>query len=110
MTETQRILLNNIKKYRSMLNYSQYNLAELCGVSTSYISEIETGKKFPSARTLEKIVKALEVRPYKLFLDKSDIDNFNKESFLNNFKEKVQDHIVSEVEILYSQFTDKEGS
>ena len=101
MTEIQRILLINIKKYRSRLKYSQFDLAGLCGVSTSYISEIETGKKFPSARTLEKIVKALEVRPYKLFIDASDFDNFNKGSFLNNFK----DQIVSDVEILYSKFT-----
>jgi len=106
MTEIQRILLINIKKYRSVLNYSQFNLAELCGVSTSYISEIETGKKFPSARTLDKIVKALEVRPYKLFIDASDIDHFNKESFLNNFK----DQIVSDVETLYSKFTATEDT
>lgn len=104
MTEIQKILLSNIKKYRSLLNYSQFDLAELCDVSTSYISEIETGKKFPSAKTLGKIVKALEVRPYKLFLDTSDIDNFNKENFLSNFK----DHVVSEVETLYSKFTDND--
>jgi len=104
MTEIQRILLTNIKKYRSGLKYSQFDLAELCEVSTSYISEIETGKKFPSAKTLQKIVKALEVRPYKLFLDKNDIDNFNKENFLSNFK----DHIVSNVETLYSKFTEKD--
>ncbi|RLD34429.1 MAG: hypothetical protein DRI73_03930 [Bacteroidetes bacterium] len=104
MTEIQRILLINIKKYRSGLKYSQFDLAGLCDVSTSYISEIETGKKFPSAKTLEKIVKALEVRPYKLFLDTKDIDNFNKENFLSNFK----DHIVSDVETLYSKFTDQD--
>lgn len=108
MTEIQRILLLNIKKYRSLLKYSQFTLAELCGVSASYISEIETGKKYPSVKMLECLVKALEVKPYQLFLDENDIDNFNKESFLSNFKEKVQDHIVSEVEAIYSQFTEQE--
>jgi len=108
MTEIQRLLLTNIKKYRSLLKYSQFNLAELCEVSSSYISEIETGKKFPSARMLERLVKALEVKPYQLFLDENDIDNFNKESFLSNFKERIHDQFVSDVESIYSQFTKKE--
>ncbi len=106
MNDIQRILRINIKKYRSGLNYSQFDLSDLCDVSTSYISEIETGKKFPSAKTLQKIVEALEVRPYKLFLDTNDIDNFNKENFLSNFK----DHIVSDVETLYSKFTNKDDN
>ncbi|MCK5153682.1 MAG: helix-turn-helix transcriptional regulator [Spirochaetales bacterium] len=110
MTEIQRILLSNIKKYRSLLKYSQFDLAELCGVSASYISEIETGKKYPSAKMLERLVQALEVKPYQLFLDENDIDNFNKEGFLSSFKEKIQDLFVSDVEILYSQFTDKDDN
>ena len=108
MTEIQRILLTNIKKYRSRLNYSQMKLAELCGVSTSFIGEIEIGRKYPSAKTLEKIVKALEVQPYKLFMDIDDVDEFNKEGLLSTFKESLHDHIVSDLESVYSQFTKKE--
>ncbi len=110
MTEIQRILLTNIKKYRSKLNYSQMKLAELCGVSTSFIGEIEIGRKYPSARTLERIVKALEVKPYKLFMDVDDIDVFNRDGLLGSFKEKIQDHMVSELEIIYSQFTEREDT
>ena len=55
MTEIQRILLTNIKKYRSRRKYTQMKLAELCDVSPSYIGEIEIGRKYPSAKTLEKI-------------------------------------------------------
>ncbi len=110
MTEIQRILLTNIKKYRSRHKYSQMKLAELCGVSTSYIGEIEIGRKYPSARTLEKIVKALDVKPYKLFLDENDIDYFDKEGLVSNLTEKLKDQIVNDIESVYSQFTDeKEG-
>lgn len=110
MTEIQRILLLNIKKYRSILKYSQFTLAELCEVSASYISEIETGKKYPSVKMLERLVKALEVKPYQLFLDENDIDNFNKEGFLSSFKERIHDQFVSDVESIYSQFTKKEDN
>ncbi|MCK5673498.1 MAG: helix-turn-helix transcriptional regulator [Spirochaetales bacterium] len=108
MTEIQRTLLLNIKKYRSALNYSQYNLAELCGVSTSYISEIETGKKFPSAKTLQSIVKALEVKPYKLFLDVNDIDDFDKEGLLSSLEVKITHQIAKEFHSHYKGNKDKD--
>ena len=107
MTEIQRILLTNIKKYRSHLKYSQMKLAELCGVSTSYIGEIEIGRKYPSAGTLEKIVKALDVKPYKLFLDENDIDDFDKEGLLSDLKEKITHQIASEIDSHYK--SDKSG-
>jgi len=42
-------------------------LAEYCGISTVYISEIETGKKFPSVGVIEKIAVILKIEPYLLF-------------------------------------------
>ena len=101
MTKIQQILLTNIKKYRSRLKYSQMKLAELCGVSTSYIGEIEIGRKYPSAKTLEKIVKALEVKPYKLFLDENDIDDFDQDGLLDDLKEKLTHQVASEIDSHY---------
>lgn len=110
MTEIQRILLTNIKKYRSRHKYSQMKLAELCGVSTSYIGEIEIGRKYPSARTLEKIVKALNVKPYKLFMDENDLVDFDKEDLLSDLKEKITHQIASEIDSIYTHYKgDKEG-
>jgi len=42
-------------------------LAEYCGISTGYIAEIETGKKFPSIGVIEKIAGILKIEPYVLF-------------------------------------------
>ena len=47
MTIIQKALLRNMKEGRKVLGYSQMKLAELCGVSTSFIGEIEIGRKFP---------------------------------------------------------------
>ena len=47
-----------IQKYRINSGYSQERLAEAVDLSTSYISEIENGKKRPSMKTLEKIAAA----------------------------------------------------
>ena len=48
-------------------------LAESCGTSTSYIGEIEIGKKFPSIEMIQKFADALKIAPYKLFMDEDDI-------------------------------------
>ena len=69
MTRIQEILRANVKRVRKELGYSQMKLAELCGVSTSFLGEIELGRKFPSAATLQKIADALGLRPFQLFLE-----------------------------------------
>ena len=73
MTTIQELLLNNIKDARKRLEISQMKLAEMCGVSTSYIGEIEIGRKFPSDATLQKIADALGLRPYQLLLGDQDL-------------------------------------
>ena len=57
-----------IQKYRIKGGYSQERLAEAVDLSTSYVSEIETGKKRPSMKTLEKIAAVLGV-PLVALLD-----------------------------------------
>lgn len=65
--------IKNLKTYRSKLKISQMKLAELCETSTSYIGEIEIGKKFPSIEMIQKIASAVQVAPYQLFMTESDI-------------------------------------
>lgn len=48
-------------------------LAEKCGTSASYIGEIEIGKKFPSVEMVQKFAEALNIKPYKLFMEENDI-------------------------------------
>lgn len=45
---------------------SQEELAAQVGVHKNYISQIETGRKVPSLKTLSKIAKQLEVPPNSL--------------------------------------------
>ncbi len=48
---------------------TQEQFSERCGLSAGYIGEIEQGKKFPSAVALDRIVDALGVQPFQLFLE-----------------------------------------
>lgn len=89
MIEIQETLRTNLKKYRGRLGYSQMKLAELCGVSTSYIGELEIGRKFPSAKTFQKLADSLQVKPYMLLLESSDIEAQNREQALYSFTEEL---------------------
>ena len=63
-----------IQKYRIKSGYTQENLAEAVDLSTSYVSEIETGKKRPSMKTLEKIAAVLGVPLVALMDDGPDAE------------------------------------
>jgi transcriptional regulator with XRE-family HTH domain len=46
-------------------------LAEMCDTATNYIGEIEIGRRFPSVNLIEKLGQALEVEPYRFFIEDS---------------------------------------
>jgi transcriptional regulator with XRE-family HTH domain len=100
VTEIQEILKKNIKEYRSRLGYTQAKLAELCGVATSYIGEIEIARKFPSAKMLQKLSAALKVKPYKLFLGENDIEDYDVSDILNYISKNLKGQIDQSVEEL----------
>ncbi len=57
-----------VLKYRIKTKISQETLAEKADIHPNYVGRIERGECAPTVETLLKIAKALDVRPYKLFL------------------------------------------
>ena len=62
-------LRKNIKKYRLEKGLTQEKLSELTGISTDYLSEIERGKRTPSIKRFVLITEALDIEPYKFWID-----------------------------------------
>jgi len=56
-----------IQEIRKSKKLTQEKLAEAIGLDTPNLSNIERGKRFVSAETLEKIIKALDVTEKDLF-------------------------------------------
>ena len=81
MTEFSKFLIFNIKKHRKRMGLSQYALAELLDITTDAVAKIESGKRFPSERTLNKLSKIFEVKPYQLFID--EVEPFEKERYID---------------------------
>jgi len=64
----QADFINNLKFYRKQNGISQEKLAELCDVSTSTISCVESFHQNPSFDLILKIAEALSIHPADLFL------------------------------------------
>lgn len=96
MTKIQKYLASNIKTYRNLLSLTQEQLAEKVGTSTNYIGTIETCKKFPSPKMIEKIASALNIDSSQLFQNPNLYQNNTnidlgklKKSILKNLKTAV---------------------
>jgi len=75
---------NAIKDLRQQKGLKQTDFAEQCGLSQSYLSSIEKGRKEPTLSILKQIANALSIpMPVLVFfsLDLEDIDENKKEAF-----------------------------
>ncbi|MFP3959225.1 MAG: helix-turn-helix domain-containing protein [Spirochaetaceae bacterium] len=72
MTRVQQLIARNLRSARKACGITQVDLAERCGISASFVSEVEAARKYPSAEVLERLADALEIRPYQLLFDEGD--------------------------------------
>lgn len=89
--ELKECLSINLKKYRKVKNWSQFELAENSGISEQTINSIEGLRLWPSDKTLSKISNSLGIEVYKLFipqnikLQKDDISEL-KQGFVKSIE------------------------
>jgi transcriptional regulator with XRE-family HTH domain len=72
MTDVQTLLAQNLKKYREISGRSQAALAEKANCSTPFIGKKKKKKRFPSSQYIDRIAKALDVKPAALFAEELD--------------------------------------
>ena len=95
--DCRAILSRNIKRYRSRLGLSQLHLALELGISTTFLSDIETGKKWVSAQTLTLLAKALKIDIYELFKPEQDIRS-DVSAAVAKYLDDVDDAIIKSIE------------
>ena len=67
MNVYQKEFIDNLKEYRTERKISQAQLAELCGVSTGTIGNVECGLAKPSFDLIISIAENLSIHPALLF-------------------------------------------
>jgi transcriptional regulator with XRE-family HTH domain len=73
-----------IKDIRQKFGIKQFELASMCELSQTYLSQIESNLKDPNMSTLKNIAEALKIPLPILFylsLDENDISDKKREAF-----------------------------
>jgi transcriptional regulator with XRE-family HTH domain len=99
--QIEAIVARNIKKYRERLGITQEVLAERCGLTPQFIAALEVRIKTPSLESLDRIIPALQIRPYQLFLtdSKDDLPMFNVDDF--------SDQVILAIKDIASKYPNK---
>ena len=89
-------LSQNLKKYRKLKGWYQFELAEKADISVQTINSIEGLRLWPSDKTLAKIANVLDIELYKLFVPQklimqSDSIAELKHAIINTVEKLVHD-------------------
>ena len=80
LLETNKEIIGaKFQKYRKMRNLTQFQLAELVGLSEKQISRIEVGQNYPTYLSFAKLIEVLDINISDFFIN-SDIE-INKEQY-----------------------------
>lgn len=92
------MLGNTLKRLRGIYGYSAKEMSELLGISSSYLSEIENGKKKISMDLLERYSELFGLRVSTLVRFSEDYEDAE----LNNAGQKFITSLMSKVIEAYS--------
>ena len=95
--DCRTILSRNIKRFRNRIGLSQLHLALELGISTTFLSDIETGKKWVSAQTLSRIAKTLKIEVYELFKPEKNIRD-NVSAAIAQYLDDVDETLIKSIE------------
>lgn len=85
-----------IKRIRKQKGLNQLDLSEKAGITQTALSQIESGKKSPNTRTVEKISEALQIPVsllYLLAIEDNDVPDSKKDDFQKLFP-KLRDFVL----------------
>jgi transcriptional regulator with XRE-family HTH domain len=84
MTHFQELFIKNLRFFRKQRGISQLAFSEKISVSPNYLNAVENGKNFPSPELVQRISDALDILPFRLFLEdpEPELKSHEKETFV----------------------------
>ena len=107
----KQVFISNLKEFRKREGLSQMKLAEYCNTATSYIGDIEIGRRFPSIDMIEKIADVLRIEPYHFFKKKIENNNYSDTENLfprlpNSMKKQIATQIKTQIDLSLSEINE----
>lgn len=90
-------LARNIKRAREKLGYTQQELSERADLSSGHMNDLEQGRKWVSAETLQRVADALMVDPWMLLLPEASGDQTAQYDLLTSFASRIKDNVNTTV-------------
>lgn len=87
--DLQGIVGRNLRNLRRQQRLTQGDLARRAGISTGFISDIETSKRWPSADTVCRLTGALGIAPFQLLLPTEDSPWFDRRRVLSSYNRRL---------------------
>jgi transcriptional regulator with XRE-family HTH domain len=104
----KQIFISNLKEFRKKEGLSQMKLAEYCDTATSYIGDIEIGRRFPSMELIEKMAEILRIEPYHFFKNRTDNShNSDTESLFPRLPNSMKNQIKPQIKTQIDQSTNE---
>ena len=75
----QLLFGKNLKRLRTNANLSQMDLADATNLAHNFINDIKKGRKWVSAKTIEKFAKALRAKPFQFFINPDILSDQEKD-------------------------------
>ena len=95
---------NAIRSVRKQLGHTQFQLAEMTGISQTSLSQIEKGIKRPSAKTLKKVCEVMDIPESVIYiLAMQDVD-------VPESKKKIYDMLFPSIKSLAMQIVGSENA
>lgn len=76
-----------VKRFRGWNNWTQEFLAEKLEISANFLSNIENGKAWVSAKTISKLAIIFRIEPHELFMPDSGIPPGTRDIFFRYARE-----------------------
>lgn len=92
-----KLIARRIRQYRHLKKISQETLADLAGVSDTYIRKLEAAQRTPSVATIITLAAVLNTTPDHLLLASSSLDKTGSSSIMD----LLNDCTPAEFAILY---------
>jgi len=93
---------SNIKEIRKLKKLTQEELAEICGLQTSYLAGVERGERNITLQTLQKIISGLDIPAGQLFdINKlTDDKHVNKNQLIEILCSKLVNKSENEIRLI----------
>ena len=106
MTEEniRKVFSKNLRMLREKKGLSQMELASKSCLATNFINDIENGKKWISPATLSKLSEALEIPPYKFFVE-IEFDDKLCSGVLGQFCAELSNDIIDTIKSVSSRYS-----